>query len=356
MQIHYYISGHGLGHASRSIEIIRALTAAAPDVRVVVRTSAPEWFFESAGPACDVQRADVDTGVVQFDSLRIDAAKTLETAAAFYREFDRRADADAERLSAAGADLVVGDIPPLAFAAAARAGIRSLAVGNFTWDWIYGAYPAFAEEAPHVVPTIRAAYDAADVMCRLPFHGGFDGRAPVEDVPLVARHSVRDRADTRRRLGIPDGRPAVLASFGAYGAPLPESLLGRSHAFTFLSFDRRPPGDVSYEDVVAAVDVVVSKPGYGIVSDCVANDTALLYTSRGAFAEYDVFVSEMPRVLRCRYIDQHELVSGRWERALDALLRQPLPPERWRIDGAAVIATRIVEIAARDRPARRFPR
>ena len=37
-----------------------------------------------------------------------------------------------------------------------------------------------------------------------------------------------------------------------------------------------------YEDLVAAVDVVLTKPGYGIVSECVANDTALLYTSRGA--------------------------------------------------------------------------
>ena len=59
-----------------------------------------------------------------------------------------------------------------------------------------------------------------------------------------------------------------------------------------------------YEDLVAAVDVVVTKPGYGIISECVANDTALLYTSRGDFVEYDVLVREMPRVLRCAFIDQ----------------------------------------------------
>ena len=45
-----------------------------------------------------------------------------------------------------------------------------------------------------------------------------------------------------------------------------------------------------YEDVVGAVDVVITKPGYGIISECVANDTALLYTSRGHFVEYDVLV------------------------------------------------------------------
>ena len=41
-----------------------------------------------------------------------------------------------------------------------------------------------------------------------------------------------------------------------------------------------------YEDLVRAVDVVATKPGYGIISECIANDTALLYTSRGHFAEY----------------------------------------------------------------------
>ncbi len=53
---------------------------------------------------------------------------------------------------------------------------------------------------------------------------------------------------------------------------------------------REPPAGLLYQDLVAAADVVVSKPGYGIVSECVANGTALLYTSRGRFIEYDLFV------------------------------------------------------------------
>ena len=31
----------------------------------------------------------------------------------------------------------------------------------------------------------------------------------------------------------------------------------------------------------------MTKPGYGIISECVANGTAILYTSRGRFAEYE---------------------------------------------------------------------
>ena len=67
-----------------------------------------------------------------------------------------------------------------------------------------------------------------------------------------------------------------------------------------------------YEDLVGAVDVVISKPGYGIIAECAASDTALVYTSRGDFAEYAVLVEAMPRLLRCAYIEQRDLFAGRW--------------------------------------------
>ena len=98
-----------------------------------------------------------------------------------------------------------------------------------------------------------------------------------------------------------------------------------------------------YEDLVGAADVVITKPGYGIISECVANDTAVLYTSRGRFAEYDVLVREMPRYLRCRYLDQEDLFAGRWRAALEALLASPAPPEHPRTDGAEVTARMLLD-------------
>ena len=108
-----------------------------------------------------------------------------------------------------------------------------------------------------------------------------------------------------------------------------------------------PPPPLAYEDLVAAADLVISKPGYVIVSECIANGTPLLYTSRGRFAEYDVFVKEMPRMLRCRFIPQEDVRSGSWRPHIDALLAQSAPPERARVDGAEVAADLIV--AMRDR-------
>jgi len=340
-RVFFYISGHGFGHAARAIELIRALMAQSPSARVTIRTSVAERLFAPLRgfDGIDVQRVETDTGITQIDSLTIDEADTVRRAADFYAAFDAQVAAEASVLTTARADLVVGDIPPLAFAAATRAGLRSVAVGNFTWDWIYSIYPAFERDAPEVIPTIRRAYAAATCALRLPLHGGFEPMAEAtRDIPFIARQSSRDPAETRRALGHGTGRPIVLASFGAYGADLPVERLLQNDRFTLVDPRREPPPGFVYQDLVAAADVVVSKPGYGIVSECLANHTALLYTSRGRFVEYDLFVDEMPRVLRCRYISQDDLLAGRWSDGVEALLAQPPPPENPRIDGADVAA------------------
>ena len=344
MNVVFYISGHGFGHASRDIELINAIAAKCSDARFVVRTAVTPWLFESVVPPLTLHPCEADTGVVQIDSLHLDEHATVQLAADFYRVWDRRVNTEATFLRDTGADVVLGDIPPLAFAAAARADVRSIAIGNFTWDWIYGHYPAFESAAPDVIPTIRRAYATATRALRLPLHGGFEPMAEVtRDVPFIARRSSRDPADTRERLGVPDGNRLVLVSFGAYGVELPLEDIRRANALTVVTFDRAP-ADLRYPDIVAAADVVVSKPGYGIVSECIAHNTPLLYTSRGRFIEYDVFVAEMPKMLRCRYIPPEDLFAGRWADAIDALLSQPAPPERARVDGAEVAATEVLNL------------
>jgi hypothetical protein len=346
MLVVFYISGHGFGHASRDVELIRALIALRPDARVVVRTAvSARWLAEAtARYGVELQTVDVDTGLVQIDSLRFDEDETARQAARFYADFERRAEGEAAVIRELGADLVVGDVPPLAFTSAARAGVPSVAVSNFTWDWIYDIYPAFDRLAPEVLPAIRRAYATATHALRLPMYGGFEPMAAVtRNIPFIARRAVRDPLETRRALGITSGRPVVLPSFSAYGVTLPLDRVAKSDRFELIDPNQPLPDGFLYPDLIAAADIVVSKPGYGIVSECVANGTALLYTSRGRFAEYDVFVAEMPRVLRCRYLSQEDLRAGRWDDAVDALLEQAAPPEQPRVDGAAVAAQFIVE-------------
>jgi L-arabinokinase len=366
MLIAWYISGHGFGHASRDVEIINAVRKQEPDCRIVLRTEVAPWLLHgSAENAIEVQCVEVDTGMVQVDSLTIDHELTATRAATFYATFEARVDAEARVLRELDARLVVGDIPPLAFAAAERAGIGSIAVGNFTWDWIYEGAPGFEALAPGVLPRIRDAYATATLALRLPFHGGFEPMRDVtRDIPLVARASEHGRNEARRLLGLSPDATVVLPSFGGAGLQLPFEAITNDCGCTLLvtgsdatqiandhprlrvvSEQERAGRGLRYEDLVAAADIVVSKPGYGIVSECVANATALLFSSRARFAEEDLFRREMPRVLRCEYIEPERLKAGDWTASIRSLLDRPAPAETMRTDGAPAAADAILAAA-----------
>ena len=371
----FYVSGHGFGHAARDIEVINALGRLAPSIRVAVRTSAPKWLFDlTLTRPVDFHAVETDSGVVQVDSLSLDEAETVRRAAAFQQRLPALALDESRWLRRAGASLVVGDIPPLACVAGHGAGVPVVALGNFTWDWIYEGYRDWLPAGPSLVDAMGEAYALADLGLRLPMHGGFSTLPRVLDLPFIARQSHRRPAQTREALGLPAGSPLVLLSFGGYGLQRIDlgAIAGLERYVVVLTADvtanRRastsapagstasmPPGVVlvdeqalyrggfRYEDLVAAVDVVMTKPGYGIIAECVANDTALLYTSRGRFVEYDVLVREMPRWLRCGFISNDDLLAGRWQGVLDATLAAPPPPERTAVDGADQAARIILQ-------------
>jgi UDP:flavonoid glycosyltransferase YjiC (YdhE family) len=344
-RIVFYVSGHGFGHASRSREVIRALIRRSPNVRVTIKTSAPRKLFERIAEdgrsPIEFMPFECDTGMLQLDSLHLDAAGSVKQAVAFYRDFAQKTEAESRFLTDHGADVVVGDIPPLAFAAAATASVPSVAVGNFTWDWIY---EDLAETPADTLNDIRSAYAHASIALRLPMSGGFASmQAQVHDIPFVARTSSRDPVDVRRALGLALDRPMVLASFGAYGLALDMSRLSQLRKYTIVTNDFAGSG-FEYQDLVRAADAVVTKPGYGIISECIANHTAVLYTSRGRFREYEVLVREMPKYLRTHFIEQEELLAGRWDPALQQLLALPPPPIRPDLTGAEVAAGKILGI------------
>ena len=307
--------------------------------RAVVRSAATEWLLKRmAQPHVEIWPAETDTGVVQIDSLHLDSTETIRRAESFMATFDERVEAEVQFLRAHDAKVVVADIPPLGIAAARAAGLPAIALSNFTWDWIYESYPGGGE----IAQRIGEIYSQTTLALRLPMWGGFETMPNVRDIPFVARQSCQRLDDFWRiKFGIPLDTCVVLVSFGGYGlAGARKPIVPGYHILWPGDIDERALYDngFSYHDLVEAVDVVVTKPGYGIISECIANDTALLYTSRGDFREYPVLVKEMPKYLRCAFIDHEDLFSGNWASHLDRLLAQPEPREKPATNGASVAA------------------
>jgi L-arabinokinase len=355
-----YVSGHGYGHATRTAEVLRAVRERAPGLPIAIATSAPPFLFSGAlASPLAIRPVECDVGLVQKDALVIDEAATATACRAFQAGWGSLVAAEAAWLRASKARLVLGDIPPLAFVAAAEAAVASFALANFSWDWIYGhlavRQPALAEAAS----LAREAYGRADRLLRLPFAGDLSAFRQIEDLPLVARHPAVGKTEARRRLGL-DSRPAVLVSFGGVGLPgLEPAAFGSLSEYQFLltgaaGSGPAPPNlrrldggtlaaaGLGYADLVGAVDVVVTKPGYGIVTDCIGASTRLVYTDRGEFPEYPVLVAGMRRYLPAVFASNQEIREGRIGAALETVLALPFrdPP---RTDGAAVAAERLLK-------------
>ena len=84
----------------------------------------------------------------------------MAQAVAFQATMPGRIAAECERLASRDIGMIVGDIPPLAFEVAARLGVPSLAISNFTWDWIYEWYEESLAQAPALLEQIRRATGA----------------------------------------------------------------------------------------------------------------------------------------------------------------------------------------------------
>jgi L-arabinokinase len=360
-RIAFYISGHGLGHAMRMKELLGRVRALDPRGALLVMGSMPGWVFTEppALPAA-FRRMRCDAGASQRNSLRLDVRRTLVENRAFYRGIGGLAREEAGRLRRARVGLVVGDIPPLAFLAASAAGIPSVAVGNFSWDWIYEAYePAFPSFRP-IVELIRDAYARADLLLRLPFHGRMDAFRRVRDIPLITRRAARPRGEIRRALGIPRGerRKVVFVSMGGHDNA---GTVGGGRAdfgdYLYVSFFRlsakmrhlilpESRAGIPHQEIVAASDCVISKPGYCTVAECIANRTPLVYTPRDDFREFGVMEAAVRRHCAWHRIPRRDFHDGAWAGHLDAFFAAARPaPAPMRTDGADVAARIILEMA-----------
>ncbi len=354
--IRYYISGHGLGHASRSCQIINTLRNRHPELAIEVVSTAPAWFFKGAlDPSVKVRPLALDFGVLQQDSLIMRERETLNAYRNFLPERQRLVAAESESLRSSGIRLVVADIPAAAFAAARQAHVFSVGISNFTWDWIYQGLAEHHPGYDDVIDSLTDDYRQADLLLRLPFHTEESVIRTIEDTPLVARTSARSKTDIRGQLKLSADIQVGLISFGGFGLddfdPTP---LGRLRNWVFLSekplpgappnLHQFPEGQFAYVDLVKAADVVITKPGYGIVSECLANNTACLYTGRGDFREQAMLVAALHRYGRARQISNDELRRGDWHQALEAVLQQPHADESLASNGDEVIADRLAHL------------
>ncbi|KAM4074478.1 hypothetical protein ACJW30_10G096400 [Castanea mollissima] len=325
----YYVTGHGFGHATRVVEVARQLILAGHDVHVV--TGAPDFVFTSEiqSPRLFIRKVLLDCGAVQADALTVDRLASLEK----YHEtavVPRASilEAEIEWLNSIKADLVVSDVVPVACRAAADAGIRSVCVTNFSWDFIYAEYVmAAGNHHRSIVWQIAEDYSHCEFLIRLPGYCPMPAFRDVIDVPLVVRRLHKSRKEVRKELGIGDDVKLVILNFGGQpaGWNLKEEYLpsGWLCLVCGASNQELPPNfiklakDAYTPDLIAASDCMLGKIGYGTCSEALAFKLPFVFVRRDYFNE-EPFLRNMLEYYQSGVeMIRRDLLTGHWKPYLE---------------------------------------
>jgi hypothetical protein len=301
----WFISPHGLGHATRAAAVMAACSAARERVVHHVFSSAPEALFRDSlvGVSFELHRHGCDVGMVQHTPLMEDVSGTVRA----LDRFEARRGAAVERLAAiveaSGCRAVICDIAPLGLEVADRVGVPGILIENFTWNWVYRAYGDCRLDEHGA----RMAADFDRAALRIQTEPVCSRATSGRVVPPVARPHRTCRRQVRRLLGLSEDQRMVLL-----GPIEDETIVNKlvalrldAEAVRFvmpnladvgIAIDGpliRVPfsGRFYHPDLVAAADVIIAKLGYSTVAEVYHADTAFAYLQRPRFPESPILES-----------------------------------------------------------------
>ena len=122
MNIAYFISSHGFGHAARSSAVINRLIAIGH--RVFIYTNTPKWFFTNSIPEnqFDYIEWPTDVGLIQKNPFEEDITQTIQSIRSIFPPETTNYQKLVKQLKVQMIELVFSDISPLGILAAEAIG------------------------------------------------------------------------------------------------------------------------------------------------------------------------------------------------------------------------------------------
>lgn len=347
------ISAHGLGHLAQVGPVLNALHERLPVLRLTVRSGLPpDKLCRRITPTFEHLHEATDFGYVMRNAVDID----LEASARCYREFHRnwpqRIANEAALLASRQVDAVLTDVAYLPLAAAATIGIPAASLCSLNWADLFSHFFAGEAWAPSIHGEILVAYNAANAFIRTQPGMPMEALGNIVEIGPIARLGRRDRVSIAAKLGLNPADRWILVALGGIEFRLPVEDWPHTPGLAWLvpsawqvqapnirSFDA---ADLDFTDLLASVDAVLTKPGYGTFTEAACNGTPALYVSRGDWPEEPCLVDWLTTHGRAREVSRDHLMSGNFAGQLDSLWGQaaPVSPQP---TGAAEAATLLLD-------------
>ena len=288
-KILYYITDHGLGHTTRSVAIIRELFK--EGIEVTIRNSNVNYLNKSL-PYIKTISGTTDVGpIIEKNGISVDEKKTLENVGKWIDSIRTVSDNEYDLISKIKPNLIVSDISAMPFFAAHKAQINSVAISNFSWVDVLRGFPS------KQIALLEEAYGLADLAIQLPLGPQMKPFKNKKQVGLVCKKPTDSRKSIREKLGLKDSDICIFVNLSRYFTIKPKIA---SNVKIISTGARVYSDNVTYidpwiegQDLVSASDLVLSKCGYGMTSECLTNGIPFLYISDNDHLEQKAISEEL---------------------------------------------------------------
>jgi len=332
------ISSHGFGHLSQVAPVVNRLHELIPQLKITVRAALPEAQLRRRIHHLDnVQHATDDFGMVMNHAFSVDTQVSLARYESLHQDWDHKVKAFAQQLIDDEVDVVLADVPYLPLAAAQVAGIPSAALCSLNWADILSHYVGL-DKPQAIINTMYAAYQSARYFLQpapsmaMPKLNNQRAIGPCCAPGVAQRQTLLSAAKQHKALNNP-----WLALVGMGGIPFELSLehwptqhqgrplcylVSPSSANTHPNALSDEATGLSYSNLVASVDLIITKPGYGMFAEAAAVGLPVLFTDRGEWPETEALVTWLQAKAHCAQITTEVLRAGAFEQELSQLLTQ----------------------------------
>jgi len=322
MNIAVYISGHGFGHLAQMAPVLNHIYKLRPDCRFLIRCSLPkEEIRARLGFKCVIEQTPVDVGVVQKTAIEEDREASINGIREWLSSMDERITREIALLRSFKADLVISDISPLAFPAARTLAIPGIGLATLDWFTIYSHW---LDVSDPVIEILNETYSQCDLLLTPPMAMDMQVFPKRTEIPLIAAYPSGCPCPFEK------SRPkTALVVFGGSNQPVFDlQALSAMDEWQFL-IPHAPEGapdnvtpilfaaGLMAVDLMPFVDVVVCKPGYGILAECWRTKTPMAWVERPDFPEYPMLKGWLDNVLPSASMTRKEFASSNWLHALE---------------------------------------
>jgi uncharacterized protein (TIGR00661 family) len=298
MNIGYFISSHGFGHAARACAVMEKLSIN-PDIKFTIFTKTPKWFFDNS-LTFDYQYvfSQTDIGLIQSTPFLEDLDKTLLELKALFPFPKQLISLLENNVIQEKISIIISDISPVGLQIAKNLNIPSILIENFTWDWIYESYLEQNPEFGYYISLLQEVYNSATIRITCePFCKKSDHSTIVSP---IFREPRNGKEEIKRKLGISNEGKIILISMG--GIPIEKmkkSMNDPNQGYTFIipvgeSAGSQSQNNIIYlphnhkyfhPDLVNASDLIVGKVGYSTITETYSLRKPFLYVGRKKFRE-----------------------------------------------------------------------